>query len=60
MEGDPRLSVTAVDLLIDPLNELLLTPASYWELANKIAIGKYQLTDPSGMEQVPLQHFSKC
>ena len=52
--------MTAVDLLIDPLNELLLTPASYWELANKIAIGKYQLTDPSGMEQVPLQHFSKC
>ena len=46
VEDDPRLSLKAVDLLIDPQNELLLSPASYWELAIKVAIGKYRLVDP--------------
>ena len=46
VEDDPQLSQTALDLLVDPGNELLLSPATYWELAIKISIRKYQLTDP--------------
>lgn len=33
-------------LLVDSENDLLLSPATYWELAIKISIGKYRLTDP--------------
>ena len=46
MENDPQLSQIALDLLVDPGNELLLSPATYWELAIKISIRKYQLADP--------------
>ena len=35
-----------MQLLVDPENDLLLSPATYWELAIKISIGKYRLTDP--------------
>lgn len=45
VEDDARLSATGVNLLVDPDNELLLSPATYWELAIKIAIGKYRLSD---------------
>jgi len=45
VEGDARLSQNGVDLLIDPENELLLSPATYWELAIKVSIGKYRLSD---------------
>ena len=41
--NDARLSPTARTLLIDPANELLLSPASYWEIAIKVSIGKYQV-----------------
>jgi PIN domain nuclease of toxin-antitoxin system len=46
VEDDPKLSQTALDLLVDPGNELLLSPATYWELAIKISISKYRLADP--------------
>ena len=46
VSDDPRLSNTGMQLLIDPANDLLISPATYWELAIKIAIGKYRLTDP--------------
>lgn len=42
----PQLSKRATELLIDSENDLLLSPATYWELAIKISIGKYRLTDP--------------
>ena len=38
---DPRLSPAARAMLIDPANELLLSPASYWEIAIKVSLGKY-------------------
>ena len=41
--NDPRLSPTARTLLIDPDNELLFSPASYWEIAIKVSIGKYHV-----------------
>jgi len=33
-------------LLVDPEHELLLSPATYWELAIKFSLGKYKLADP--------------
>jgi PIN domain nuclease of toxin-antitoxin system len=44
--NDPRLSGTAANLILDPNNQLFLSAASYWELAIKISIGKYQLPGP--------------
>lgn len=44
--GDSKLSATAQALIADPTNEVLVSPASYWELAIKVSIGKYPLTVP--------------
>jgi PIN domain nuclease of toxin-antitoxin system len=41
--NDARLSSTARTLLVDPANELLFSPASYWEIAIKVSLGKYQV-----------------
>ncbi len=41
--NDLQLSSTARSLIVDPSNEVLLSPASYWEIAIKISIGKYAL-----------------
>lgn len=43
---DAQLSITARALIIDEQNDIFLSPASYWELAIKISIGKYQLPGP--------------
>ena len=32
-------------MLVDPGNDLLLSPATYWELAIKVSIGRYRLAD---------------
>jgi PIN domain nuclease of toxin-antitoxin system len=39
------LSQVARDLIVDPLNDILLSPASYWEIAIKVSIGKYQIPE---------------
>jgi len=44
--NDPQLSATAKALIADPNNEILVSPASYWETAIKVSIGKYPLTAP--------------
>ncbi len=36
--NDPRLSGAAKALILDPANEILISPASYWEIAIKISI----------------------
>ena len=46
--GDAQLRGTARALITDPGNEKLISPASYWELAIKISIGKYTLHEPLG------------
>jgi PIN domain nuclease of toxin-antitoxin system len=46
--GDSSLSKTARELIADAGNEKLLSPASYWETAIKISIGKYELARPYG------------
>jgi PIN domain nuclease of toxin-antitoxin system len=44
--ADPKLSGTAKALILDPANEILISPASYWEIAIKVGIGKLTLNQP--------------
>jgi PIN domain nuclease of toxin-antitoxin system len=44
--ADPQLSATAASLIQDDSNEVLVSPASYWEIAIKVSIGKWQLNQP--------------
>jgi PIN domain nuclease of toxin-antitoxin system len=44
--NDPQLSVAARALIADPANEVLVSPASYWEIAIKVRLGKYPLSVP--------------
>ena len=41
--GNPSLSPAARTLIEDAGNEKLVSPASYWEVAIKVGIGKYAL-----------------
>ena len=43
---DPQLSAAALAVIADPRNEVLVSPASYWEIAVKVSLGKYPLTVP--------------
>jgi PIN domain nuclease of toxin-antitoxin system len=43
---EPGLSAKADALITDPENEVEISPATYWELAVKISIGKYSLPEP--------------
>ncbi|HJT31679.1 MAG TPA: type II toxin-antitoxin system VapC family toxin [Pirellulales bacterium] len=43
IEGDAQLSAAARTTIQDASNEVLFSPASYWEMAIKISIGKWQL-----------------
>jgi len=42
---DPRLSTTVRDLIDDPANDIEVSPATYWEIAIKISLGKYELPE---------------
>ena len=44
--NDPSLSATARALVSDPQNDVLISPATCWEIAIKVSIGKYQLAGP--------------
>jgi PIN domain nuclease of toxin-antitoxin system len=46
IEGDPQLSATAQTLIQDASNEILISPASYWEIAIKVSLGKWTLNRP--------------
>ncbi|MBD2300385.1 type II toxin-antitoxin system VapC family toxin [Nostoc sp. FACHB-190] len=43
--NDRSLSQVACNLIVDPLNDILLSPVSYWEIAIKVSIGKYQIPE---------------
>ena len=45
-QDDPRLPARAKALLESSENELWLSPASYWEIAIKVSIGKLTLASP--------------
>ena len=42
----PHLSTTANALIIDPTNDIEVSPATYWEIAIKVSLGKYALPEP--------------
>ena len=44
--GDPQLSNTARRHIEDPGNEKLVSPATYWEIAIKVSLRKYTLSQP--------------
>ena len=44
--GDSKISAAALGLIADPNHEKLVSPASYWEIAIKISVGKYTLHQP--------------
>lgn len=43
IDGDPQLSTTARTSIQDASNEVLVSPASFWEIAIKVSLGKWQL-----------------
>ncbi len=43
VEDDPQLSELARTSIQDVSNEILISPASYWEIAIKVSIGKWRL-----------------
>jgi PIN domain nuclease of toxin-antitoxin system len=44
--NDARLSETALEMIGEGTNEVLVSPASFWEIAIKVSLGKYPLTVP--------------
>lgn len=48
--NDPQLSAAARAAISDPNSDVLVSPATYWEIAIKVSTGKYTLT-------TPYQHF---
>jgi PIN domain nuclease of toxin-antitoxin system len=57
---DPQLSVQADSLISDSNNEVAISPASYWEIAIKISIGKYSLPEPYAIfmeREISLNNF---
>ena len=43
---DPRMSATASTYVTSPDNDIEISPASYWEIAIKISLKKYELQEP--------------
>jgi PIN domain nuclease of toxin-antitoxin system len=43
---DQQLTAKARALISDSNNEINVSPASYWEIAIKISVGKYSLSEP--------------
>jgi PIN domain nuclease of toxin-antitoxin system len=44
--GDSNLTAQAKLVIEDPSNAVLISPASYWEIAIKISVGKFRLNRP--------------
>jgi PIN domain nuclease of toxin-antitoxin system len=45
---DPKLPRVAKEIVADGSNDIAVSPASYWEIAIKISLGKYRLPEPYG------------
>lgn len=43
---DPQLSTSARTLIEDPASDVLVSPATYWEIAIKVGLGKLDLRSP--------------
>lgn len=46
-EGDPALSDRAREAIVDPTNEVYLSPTSVWEIVTKHALGRLVLKVPA-------------
>lgn len=46
IEGDRKLTSSAQSLIQDASNDVLISPASYWEIAIKVNLGKWVLNRP--------------
>jgi PIN domain nuclease of toxin-antitoxin system len=44
--NDTQLSGNAKSIIADSSNDVFVSPASYWEIAIKISLGKYKLEQP--------------
>jgi PIN domain nuclease of toxin-antitoxin system len=44
--NDSKLSPKALQLIVEPAHDILISPASYWEIAIKVSLGKYQIPEP--------------
>jgi PIN domain nuclease of toxin-antitoxin system len=44
--NDSQLCGNAKSIIADSSNDVLVSPASYWEIAIKISLGKYRLDQP--------------
>ncbi len=44
--GDALLRGTALATILDPSHTKLVSPASFWEIAIKVSIGKYAMKEP--------------
>jgi PIN domain nuclease of toxin-antitoxin system len=44
--NDPQLSSAAMAVILDSASDKLVSPASYWEIAIKVSLGKYVLSHP--------------
>jgi PIN domain nuclease of toxin-antitoxin system len=42
--NDARLSRLAENVIADPAHHVLVSPASYWEVAVKVSVGRYALS----------------
>jgi PIN domain nuclease of toxin-antitoxin system len=45
---DPKLANIAREAIADSGNSVEISPATYWEIAIKISLGKYELPEPYG------------
>jgi PIN domain nuclease of toxin-antitoxin system len=43
VRNDSQLSQKALQLIVEPAHDILISPASYWEIAIKVSLGKYQI-----------------
>ncbi len=46
IEGDSQLSQVALTTVRNPANEVLISPASFWEIAIKVSLCKWQVNRP--------------
>src|SRR5207244_12653755 len=46
ISGDSKLSPSARAAIEEPTNEVMFSPASAWEMAIKMSLGKLTLTEP--------------
>ena len=57
--GDPRISATWVETIVDPANTVYLSSASAWEIAIKRRSGKLEF-DGSALDAAEFHGFTWC